>query len=91
MVLAADALAYGHGAVLSHTLPDGTDKAVATFLLRYRTTPHSTTEVSSCSLFMKWELHTHLDLLSPSVGERVQDKQQKQRESRNRHAVPPRI
>ena len=77
MVLAADALVR-------------TDKAVATFLLHYRTTPHSTTEVSPCSLFMKEELHTHLDLLSPSVGERVQDKQQKQREHRNRHAVPPR-
>ena len=37
---------------------------IASFLLSYRTTPHSTTGVPPCQLIMGWHLRTRLDLLN---------------------------
>ena len=47
------------------------EKALASLLLRYRSTPHATTGVSPCSLFLGRTLRTRLDLLKPDVGARV--------------------
>ena len=56
-------------------------QALATFLLRYPTTPHSTTGVTPCTLFCKRQLRTKLDLLMPDVESEVQ----KQRKYYDRH------
>lgn len=44
------------------------EKSLSSFLLRYRTMPHSTTGVTPSSLFVGRELCTHLHLLFPNVG-----------------------
>ena len=48
---------------------------ISRFLLRYRTTPHSTTGVPPAELLMKRKLHTQLDRIFPSVADRVRSKQ----------------
>ena len=42
------------------------------FLLSYRTTPHATTGESPCTLFLGRQLRTRLDLMLPSIQERVE-------------------
>ena len=49
------------------------------FLLSYRSTPHSTTGVSPSELFLKRKLRTRLDLLKPSIENRVMNKQADQK------------
>ena len=61
------------------------ERALASFLLRYRSTPHATTGVSPCSLFLGRNLRTHLDLLKPNVGARVVSQQDKQKAYHDRH------
>ena len=56
------------------------------FLFTYRTTPHSTTQVAPCSLFLGRSLHTWLDLIHPNVGQRVRSKQAKQKQHHDQHA-----
>ncbi|KAK3726335.1 hypothetical protein QZH41_008960, partial [Actinostola sp. cb2023] len=56
------------------------------FLLRYRITPHSTTGVPPAQLLMKRHLRTQLDLVRPSVGDRVQTKQEQQKAIHDNHA-----
>ena len=53
-------------------------QCLMTFLLSYRSTPHSTTNVSPASLFLRRELKTCLDLLHPSVEREVARKQASQ-------------
>ena len=50
-------------------------QALATFLLQYRTTPHSTTGVASCTLFCKRNLRTRLDLVTPDLESNVRKQQ----------------
>ena len=38
------------------------------FLLTYHTSPHTTTNVAPCSLFLGRNVRTRFDLLQPSVG-----------------------
>jgi len=50
-------------------------KKLAQFLIIYRTTPHSTTNETPAQLLMGRKLRTKLDLLKPSVEERVHKNQ----------------
>ena len=51
------------------------EQALASFLLRYRSTPHATTGVPPCTMFLGRSLRTRLDLLTLNVGARVRDRQ----------------
>ena len=55
------------------------------FLFKYRVTPQATTGIAPAELLMGRRLRTHLDLLFPTVRERVQRKQRKQKGSCGRH------
>ena len=48
------------------------------FLFKYRVTPQATTGIAPAELLMGRRLRTHLDLLFPTVQERVQGKQREQ-------------
>ena len=52
------------------------------FLLSYRTTPHTTTNVTPSSLLMGRQLRIRLSLLKPNVSATVQDKQEAQKRPR---------
>lgn len=54
---------------------------IPVFLFNYRSTPHSTTGVAPAELQLGRKIRTKLDLLMPSVENRVLDKQAKQREN----------
>ena len=56
------------------------------FLLRYRTSAHTTTGVTSSSLFLKREPRTRLDLLRPDPEARVMNKQLQQKADHDQHA-----
>ena len=62
------------------------ERALASFLLRYRCTPHATTGVSPSSLFLGRSIRTRLDLLKPNVGARVMSQQDKQKAHHDRHS-----
>ena len=59
------------------------------FLLAYRTTPHSTTNVAPCELFPGGSICTRLDLLKPDLQEHVEAKQAQQKEQHDTHARCP--
>ena len=59
---------------------------LSTFLLTYRSTPHATTGVPPCTLFLQRKLRTRFDLLKPSCEERVLEKQAQQKEQHDRRA-----
>jgi len=52
---------------------------LAQFLLVNRTTPHSTTGVPPAELFLKRSLRTRLDIMRPSVDDKVAAEQEKQK------------
>jgi len=52
---------------------------LASFLLSYRSTPHSTTHETPSELFLKRKLRTRLDLLKPDVNKSVCLEQAKQK------------
>lgn len=56
------------------------------FSLRYRNTPHSTTGRAPAELFLQRTLHTHLDILRPSVESRGATQQQQHKTAHNRRA-----
>lgn len=66
----------GHS--LSHCL--------ANFLLTYRSTPHSTTGVTPCKLFLQRDIRTRFDLLRPDYERKVCEKRAKQVAHHNQHA-----
>ena len=57
---------------------------LASFLLSYRTTPHSTTNETPSELFLKRKLRTRLDLLKPDVHKAVSVEQAKQKNNYDR-------
>ena len=56
------------------------------FLLVYRSTPHSTTSVAQCVLFLNRELKTHFHLLKPDVKDRVMSQQAAQKSQHDQHS-----
>ena len=52
---------------------------LASFLFSYRTTPHATTNVAPCELFLGRKIRSRLDLLRPDVESRVNEQQAKQK------------
>ena len=58
---------------------------LANFLLSYRTTPHSTTGVTPCSLFLGRSIRTRFDLVRPDVSRKVGEKQAMQKHHHDRH------
>lgn len=73
------ALEAGHGEGAS------VEQTLATFLLRYRVTPHATTGVPPSVLMMGRSLRTRLDLMRPDVGRRVRDQQNLQKTQHDTH------
>ena len=63
------------------------ERTLATFLLRYRSTPHPVTGVAPSSLFLQRTLRTRLDLLRPDVGAKVRKHQGQQKDCHNRHST----
>ena len=59
---------------------------LANFLLTYRTTPHSTTQVAPCTLFLGRSIRSRLDLVRPDVSRQVCLKQDLQKRHHDRHA-----
>ena len=53
---------------------------LAEFLLRYHTTPHSTTGAAPAELLMRCHLHTRLSLVKPDLAQEIESKQSKQKE-----------
>lgn len=54
------------------------------FLFQYRITPHTTTGVSPAELLMGQRLHSRFDLLYPTMSEKVQTQQLKQKLNHDR-------
>ena len=61
------------------------EQSLASFLLRYRSTPHATTGVPPCTLFLNCILRTRLDLLTPSISACVKDKKTQQKKYSDQH------
>lgn len=59
---------------------------MARFLFKYRVTPQATTGIAPAELLMGRRLRTHLDLLYPTVKERVCRNQMAQKVTSDTHA-----
>ena len=59
---------------------------LASYLLTYHSSPHATTGVSPCSLFLHSSIRTPLHLLRPSLEADVLDKQAQQKATHDRRA-----
>ena len=59
---------------------------ISNFLLRYHTTPHSTTNKTPSALFLRHEIRTCMDLLKPCTEDTVLLKQAKQVSHHDIHA-----
>lgn len=64
---------------------DTVETRVARFLFNYRITPHATTGLAPAELLMSRKLRSTFDLLLPDLRTKVLQKQQKQRESHDKH------
>ena len=59
---------------------------IARFLLKYRTTPHSTTGISPSEMLMGRRVTTILDRMRPDVESRVRQHQENQKSAHDKHA-----
>ena len=70
-------------ALVKHILEGKTNMSIkhrlANFLLRYRSTPHSTTGVTPAELLMRRRLRTRLSLAKPDLAQVVESKQNRQK------------
>ena len=64
-------------------------QALQSFLLTYRTTPHTTTGRSPAEIFLKRQPRTRLSLLKPNLASSVQQKQEAQKESHDKFSKFP--
>ena len=62
------------------------DQRLQNFLLMYRVTPHATTGVSPCKLFLGRDLRTRLHMLEPQLGTKVRSSQATQKAPHDRRA-----
>ena len=71
-------------ALVKHVLVGNKSRSMkhrlADFLLRYRTTPHSTADAMPAELSMRRRLRTRLTLVKPDLAQTVESKQNKQKE-----------
>ena len=77
---------FKHSLKASKNDPGSLTMRLARFLLVHRNTPSSTTGMSPAELFMKRPLRTRLDLLRPSVQNRVQARQADQKRLHDAHS-----
>jgi ribosomal protein S17 len=61
---------------------------LASFLLRYRTTPHSVTGVSPAELMTKRQFRTRLSLVKPNLSKHVEKIQEKQKNYFDKNKCP---
>ncbi|XP_045188111.1 uncharacterized protein K02A2.6-like [Mercenaria mercenaria] len=54
--------------------PGTVNQKVSRFLLSYRSTPHSTTQVSPAELFLGRRVRTRLDIMRPDLSNKIQKK-----------------
>ena len=59
---------------------------LSNFLLTYRSSPHATTGVTPCSLFLKRQIRTRFDLLKPNREAHVTEKQSQQKADHDQSA-----
>jgi hypothetical protein len=52
--------------------PGTLNQKMARFLLSYRSTPHSTTQVSPAELFLGRQIRTRLDIMRPNLSNKIQ-------------------
>ena len=60
---------------------------LADLLLRYGTTPHSTTGATPAELLMKRRLHTRLSLVKPDLAQEIENKQSKQKQYKDLKSI----
>ena len=60
---------------------------LARFLFQYRITPHTTTGRSPAELLMGRRPRSHLDILRPNIAQKVNSKQERQKEGHDRGTV----
>ena len=64
------------------------EQRLMAFLLTYRSSPHSTTGVPPCKLFLNRDIRTRMDLLRPEVADKVATKQAEQKQQHDLKAKP---
>ena len=64
------------------------EQALASFLLIYRSTPHSTTNETPSKLFLGRKIRTRLDLILPGHDKTVLNNQANQKSSHDKHSKP---
>ena len=64
------------------------NQALTSFLLTYRSTPHSTTNETPSKLFLGRKLRTRLDLLLPNYEKVVSERQAEQKMAHDKHCLP---
>ena len=54
--------------------PGTMNQKIARFLLSYQSSPHSMTRVSPTELFLNRKIRTHLDIMRPNLGTKIEKK-----------------
>ena len=72
--------------VLKKATTEDLQQQLSAFLLWYRSTPHTTMGTSPAQLLMGRRLITHLDLMHPSLSDRVRSAQAHQKQHHDQHS-----